>query len=285
MKHLIQHLIGNNFDEIVLKSFLNCHAKGLHSIMLLDSPEKTIRLFVTDPDHELYKNNKADYHIHQMSVAFHAHHCNITIDVVKGCIANWIVSEGKGGILADQFKYRSAITDEETNFELIEKKCPLRTDEYTFLNEGESAPMKANVLHTVYVPKGQVAAWLVYEGKEDKEYESLAYSNHDLTKQDFSNLYQRASTQEVLQLLNAAFGLKFTLGGHIVTKFEILPAPMMRGSFQEPHNYKAEVMDGHPKQKAVQTIYYDRLGRCNNPLRSDLYINVSDFVKEGQLCQ
>ena len=77
----------------------------------------------------------------------------------------------------------------------------------------------------------------------------------------------------------------FTKGGHAVLTFEVLAEPVNRGMGQYPHMYRAEVFDKHPKQNKKVIIFYDTLGRCNNPLRDDLYIEVSDFVKEGKPCQ
>src|SRR6478752_10393471 len=97
MKHLISHLIKNYLEEIVNKSLLHCHCKGLHSIMLLESPGKTIRLFISTPQSEMYKNlpetfnyekatGESLFHSKKMSIAFHPHHCNVTLHVINGCI-------------------------------------------------------------------------------------------------------------------------------------------------------------------------------------------------------
>lgn len=79
MKELIKHLVNNHLDTIVEKSFLNCHVMGLHSIMLLESPEKTIRLFVSDGNSKLRKNTEENILKGKQTLAFHPHHCNITL--------------------------------------------------------------------------------------------------------------------------------------------------------------------------------------------------------------
>jgi len=84
---------------------------------------------------------------------------------------------------------------------------------------------------------------------------------------------------------NSTKHIGLTKGGHKVFSFEVLETPIERGHGQYPHMYKAEVLDMHPKQYKKVIIFYDTLGRCNNPLREDLYINLLDFVKEGKLCQ
>ena len=42
MKQYIRHIITSNLDEVVEKSFLNCHLERVHSIMISDAPEKMI---------------------------------------------------------------------------------------------------------------------------------------------------------------------------------------------------------------------------------------------------
>lgn len=70
-----------------------------------------------------------------------------------------------------------------------------------------------------------------------------------------------------------------TKGGHEIISFEVLAEPVDQGIGRYPHMYRAEVFDKHPKQNKKVTILYDTLGRCNNPLRDDLYIDVSGLVK------
>jgi hypothetical protein len=202
MKALIFHLLQNHLDEIVQKSYLNCHVKGLHSIMLLDCPEKTIRLYVATKEHELYKNFPEYFRREGLSVAFHPHHCSLTLEVIKGNILNWIVREdledGKWAI--DKWFYQSAIKEGKARFNHLGVTV-LKNVEYEFLGEGSSSFMSANVVHTVGVGEGEEAAWLVYEGKEDVNYQPYAYSNTDLSKENFDGLYQKPTKAEVLEIL------------------------------------------------------------------------------------
>lgn len=57
MNSLIKHLWENNRKEIISKSIKNCHVKGLHSIMLLQSKNKTIRMYISDYNSELVNEN------------------------------------------------------------------------------------------------------------------------------------------------------------------------------------------------------------------------------------
>lgn len=201
MKHLIQHLLDNNIEEILNRSLLDCHVKGLHSIMLLECPEKTIRLYVATKEHELYKNlpeNAAN----GLSIAFHPHHCNLTLHVVKGEILNWVaeVGEGKRGKALSKWKYQSAIKEGETRFKHIGYE-KIDTVDYQWLKTGECSMMKANEIHTVGVGKGEVAAWLVYEGLENREYNPYCWSNTALDKEDFKGLYNKPTLEQIIDLL------------------------------------------------------------------------------------
>lgn len=205
MKQLIKHLWENNREEILSRSLLNCHCKGLHSIMLSEAPGKTIRLYISIPDSDMYKNfpNPGEEVI-DMSIAFHPHHCNLTLHCIKGELLNWELEEDLGGgdhaLLLNKYRYHSQITEGNGYFEMIGPSV-LRSTRYHWLRRGYSTHLKAKDIHTVAVMKGELVAWLVYEGKEDPTYQSFCWSNSDLTKQDLSDLYQKPTPDVVEDLL------------------------------------------------------------------------------------
>lgn len=200
IKPLIKHLLFNNFDEIKSRSLLNCHCLGLHSIMLLESPGKTIRLYISVPDNDMHLNLPENFYNNNMSLSFHAHHCNLTLHCIKGRFLNWQVKEATKGIEVTKYKYHSKIKEGQLTFEEIGKSY-LTDNSYTWINEGESIHMEAKDMHTVGCEKGVISAWLVYEGIEDKNYESFCFSNTDVNKQDFSNLYKKPTYNEIIGLL------------------------------------------------------------------------------------
>ncbi len=204
LKPLIKHLIENNSKEILKKSFLNCHVKGLHSIMLLECPGKTIRLFIAEKDHELYKNDTGLRK--PMSLGFHPHHCDLTLHCVKGEFTNIEVQESEipleNSMPIDKYLYQSQILKEKIGFQLVKKTwvqyyamMPVAADYQNFYF------MKANTLHTVAVQKNKFAAWLVYEGKKDKKYKPYCFSNVDLTKETYENFYQKPDMKTIKGLL------------------------------------------------------------------------------------
>lgn len=203
MKELVEHLVRNHWDEIVAKSILNCHCKGVHSIMLLEHPEKTIRLFVADADHQLGANVPESYSDNNMTVAFHPHHCNLTLHCIKGSFYNWVVEESEVGPYYKKFQYHSQIKECGIRFERL-GSCALKKISDKWVEEGGSVFMPAKTIHTVACIPGKISAWLVYEGKEDKDYVPYCYSNYDVNNGDFSELYKTPTSADVEQILRMA---------------------------------------------------------------------------------
>lgn len=188
MTNLIKHYLLHNLEEVLAKSLMNCHCIGLHSIMLSDVPGRRIRLFIADDNHEMWKNHFTEDEL--MSVGFHAHHCDITLDVICGEITNWVIAEIPiedtkklqhiksrldPGIL-NAYRYTSAITTGEMGIKDVGLSGYFECKKYTSHVHYGAAFMKANEIHTVYVEAGKVAAWMVYEGKEDPDYLPYIYS-------------------------------------------------------------------------------------------------------------
>jgi hypothetical protein len=187
MQRLIKHLLQENSHEILEKSLKNCHCKGLHSIVFLEAKGKTIRLYITDKDHEL----------HWPSLAFHPHHCNLTLHMIKGFMINTIVGEGNKNIVhLDKYLYHSHITEGQMKFELLKKNDPLSILSNTRLNKGDSIFLDAKTIHTVECEVGAVNAWLVYEGKEDENYKPFCWSNKNLNEIPTTGLYEKFKDME-----------------------------------------------------------------------------------------
>lgn len=209
MKGLIAHLLRENREQVLERSLLNCHVKGVHSIMLMEAPEKTIRLYYAEKDCDLWLNARF-YLDSRQPLAFHPHHCNLTIECIKGTVFNWRVKTEKGlysgdPIVVDKYKYNSEITHGKIGFSFIEETAIYGVD-VDMLEVGDFVCMDANEIHTVYTLKNSVAAWLVYEGKEDKQYESVCYSkNMELEKNDFSGLYQKMDSDSLEIIINNLF--------------------------------------------------------------------------------
>lgn len=200
MKTLIKHFIENNSKEVLEKSLFNCHVKGVHSIMLLDSPGKTIRLYIADVEHELnpFLNRV-------MNVGYHPHHCDLTLKIVIGNLTNITVEETDDidyDFDIDKYLYKSKISKGEMRFDHVG-----RTDmKYIYIEtlmKGDERYMKADEIHTVSVEKDKICAWLVFEGKEDPNYVPYCYSTTNLNYENGEGLYIKpGSISQIVELLN-----------------------------------------------------------------------------------
>lgn len=190
-----------DIDEIVKRSYKNCHAIGVNSIVFSQKDDgRLIRMFYTEPNHVLWKNDNVLFK--DLSIAFHSHHCDIGITVVHGCMTN-VTAEAEKEIDTSNitgWKFESQIKTGKGSFN--------RTGYFTLmdvkrqkLTNGSVVLMKADQLHTVYVEPGQVAAWTIHEGDGDPNYDSTCYSNSDLTQFNFEDHYKPISKEEVIQAM------------------------------------------------------------------------------------
>jgi len=193
MKGLLNHLLRQNWETILNKSLKNCHVKGLHSIMLIDSPGQTVRLYIAERDHDMAGDN----------LALHPHHCNLTLEVVRGKINNITYRTGKSVETRAKWLYQSQITTGKMGFTLIDLiDRSLIQNSSKILQQGDVIGMNASTIHTVKVNKGELAAWFVYEGMEDPNYVPYCWSNNDLANFDATGLYQKfQSMEEIRDLL------------------------------------------------------------------------------------
>jgi hypothetical protein len=203
MQALINHLVHEHLAEIAAKSLLDCHVRGIHSIMLLDTPEQRVRLFVATEEHELWRNSARSLG----SLAAHPHHCAVTLHCVKGHMVNLeyaVVEPGAEGPYKP-YRYTSGILNEKQGgFVRAQGRGDAVFNDARMLGEGTAIYLSANLIHSVQLEKGRATAWFVYEGKEDPGYSSLSYSDQDLEAADFEGLYGKMSEAQVLSLLQLA---------------------------------------------------------------------------------
>lgn len=207
MKALVDHLLTCNREQILSRSLMHCHAHCVHSIMLLECPGKTIRLFVAEPGHLLGGNNPIDFRERQ-SVGFHAHHCELTLVPTTSSVWNWTVEKdaptGWESFVCDEFQYQSAITHGKIGFEKIGSR-QLATKEFRKMHAGEAVYMDAEQIHTVYVPSLTWGAWFALEGRENPAHDNHCWSMSALDKEDFSGFYKPMAETELERLLAHAF--------------------------------------------------------------------------------
>lgn len=166
----------------------NCHCRGLDSVVLstFDSGRPRARMFVAQEHHELWRNHPG----WPMSIAFHSHRAAISLQWLHGPV--WNVRGKPGGDLRP-FRYESAIVGDHCGF------VPTEGPGFSFGDAEQligRIDMLASTYHTIFVPKGLTAAWLVYERQLDPDYSPIVYSNADLASFDGSDLYRPMSEAE-----------------------------------------------------------------------------------------
>lgn len=207
--NLVHHLWRCNREEIVANSLANCHVPGLHSLVLLNRPTHRIRMFVATKFHQLYANTGAG----PLSLGFHPHHCDITLERVAGELENLTLSEDMAGVAVtarlSTFRFRSKILGHDPGFEPVSGPEWYWIEPTSLDHESPTLELRAADRHSVWVRKGGQAAWLVYEGAEDANFQPLCYSNQDLTRFDFKNLYEPMDERWVVNTLQDEFGGKW----------------------------------------------------------------------------
>lgn len=198
---LLKHLWRTQPERMAYGSFMDCHVKGLHSVMLINRRGAIVRMFVTTPDHEMHRNFPGG----DLSIAFHNHDADLTLHVLTGRIANIGIMDTPGYEFEEhdtfeEYAYESQIRDGAGGFTPTGNARELLTT-INWLDSGESVFMPAREYHSVAVDRGEVAAWFVYEGIKDLTYKPLVYSNSDLSKFDPSGMYRRPSVEELGELL------------------------------------------------------------------------------------
>lgn len=201
--HFVDHMLEINMDEIVEKSLMHCHLENVHSIVLREKPEKTIRIFIAEPGNLLHKNTPSGMFRGQ-SVAFHSHHCDLTILPLTEYVTNMIAikDDSFSNIGVNKYRYKSKIKTGKIDFEKdgLDNFFVSRLDMRKF----EAQIMRAKDIHTIYVPKNTFAAWAVFEGKEDLNYDNSCWSTSDLDTMNFNNLYKPMTKEKIIELLDKA---------------------------------------------------------------------------------
>lgn len=175
----------------------NCHARGVHSIVLDNDGGRLRRVFIAEKDHTLWRNSPDSGEA--FSVGFHSHHCALAIRVLRGQIVNLSLREGRHSLLS-AWRYQSAITGGVPRFDNILPPVWYGT-EGDALGQGGILTLAATDFHTVWVAKNVGAVWLVEEGEEDPHYLPITLSDDDLSIFDWMGMYQPMSEAECVEML------------------------------------------------------------------------------------
>lgn len=192
---LYHHLDRARRGEIT-NAISHCHVRGLTSIMLHEAPGNCIRLFVAWADHEMHWScDMAE----PMPLAIHGHRTAISLVGLFGGAASIVYEKREGAPLFEACRFGSQIVDGEASLVPLDRREPLAEFRSRLLSFGSDQYLEADEMHTVTVPRGERAAWLVIEGEATEDPSSICYTNNPVWNPQ--GLYQNASRLEVCTAL------------------------------------------------------------------------------------
>lgn len=199
-----EFIVGLLRDALETASFdgslRNCHVHGLDSIVLSDRREQgegMIRMFVAWRGmHELHWLHKAVSGHYTLGV--HNHRYPLALVPVYGEIRN-VEPEiiAHGGKTVHEYAFVSGIDGDMT----VKPSGTIQIAGHFHrqLTPGSFVKMPSKALHTVRVPHGLTAAWVVLEGAEDGT-QSRIYSPRDDLTLDRTGLYLPMETDRARQI-------------------------------------------------------------------------------------
>lgn len=223
---LVDQILRNGIsDWNIDKSLMHTHCRGLHSIVIEAGPPM-VRMYYASIAHELWRNeplvtkqvslccgvvttNGGDITLPKLlSVAIHSHRRDIMLLHVFGTVVNHAFAHPVRHnmwpqIELDSYRYTSPILSNSGGFDrygprLLAYDCSatLRDAMPDFARHDPNSTLRgqlflpAKALHTIYVPRGCTAAWIVEEGDPDDAYDNTCFSNDDLGRFDFAGMYE-----------------------------------------------------------------------------------------------
>lgn len=211
LRSLIHQALSLAIEGGPINALLNCHVRGLSSIVLVDRPTHRIRMFFAEKDHQLWRNLPvAGKHNEAMSLGFHRHRQSIELHRVFGHVRNltarpmhYVLRDGDyvvDGLLPCRID--SKILGGRGEIEVI-RQTPISLQVHVEeLLPGRPIMLAGERLHTVHVKQHSNAAWIIVEGALCPDYDDTFYTNNPSF--DASSMYMPMSRDAVVQRLRAA---------------------------------------------------------------------------------
>ena len=168
-------------EDVVLMSRKNCHQMGLDSIVIGKGVDgRLTRAFFAHENHSMHLNSECS----TLSLGIHNHQYNITLTKLDGLAFNLGFEDNNSDTPPkpnSTYKYR--YTSQLTGAGGVSgaPSSNLHNLTQTSFEEITYNHLQYQDLHTVYVHKGEKAAWIVEEGIRMID-ETLLYSPHKPTK-------------------------------------------------------------------------------------------------------
>lgn len=185
---LVLSLIEKNISLVKDTAIKNCHALGLNSFIINKSPK--MRLFTVDEDCELY----LDFNKNNPIIPIHPHKYDDHFFQVLGTLRHHIYTKSNEDYSSCNVPHTF---NEYHYYRLSDNKTDIKltgTEELILSDVLDNPDMlKSTILHTVSIPYSGKCAWVIIEGKEDPEFNQVAY-HQNLQKRD--DLYKKFDDPE-----------------------------------------------------------------------------------------
>lgn len=186
--HYAKYLINANKALVERTAIKNCHAIGLNSFIINETPK--IRLFTCDENCELYKSNLLN-----PIIPIHSHKYDDIFTQINGNLIHdfWCISDERKGVLFNKYRYYR-LSDNENIIENIGEQYLSHHHSYVMFCD---MFLDAKILHSVRI-KGDKVCWFITEMNCLDDFEPVGYAKKLLKRR--RRLYQKF--EEPLNYLN-----------------------------------------------------------------------------------
>ena len=198
-KHLTRFLINTNQELIRKTAIKHCHAYGLHSFIINESPK--IRLFIAESGCELNKNNMplGVFNPGAPIIPIHPHKYDDLFITMSGVLNHHIYCEN-GKEPQTRYNVYSRHTLKAYTYRRLNDKhkiegCGQHT--LSYLGYKNDLLLGAKTLHTV-TTEGETS-WLIIETFKDDKFEQIAYHQNLLERPE---LYQEFKNEDPIDFIN-----------------------------------------------------------------------------------
>ncbi|HEY9598639.1 MAG TPA: hypothetical protein V6D33_13310 [Cyanophyceae cyanobacterium] len=160
IKNLLQLSLGQNLSWMIKSSYKNYHVKGFNSIILFQSDNLTIRLYICKPG-ETQLNPYND------NILVHNHRFDFQTQVLTGYMENAVYepseTETEEGVWY-KYLYESALKNHEhkMRLELLDKTY-LNLTKIERVEAGSSYFLRHDEFHRIFVPDDRLVSMLFWQ--------------------------------------------------------------------------------------------------------------------------
>jgi hypothetical protein len=207
MHEFIRRLFESNYDFALANSFKDFHVKGFNSILLSQSPQLTLRLYVARPYQTDLNDRDND------NLLIHNHRFDFLSQTLYGSMSNisYVNSERDFGAQNYHFyNYKTPISKEGvgSDIEVTNHRVYTLRPEPKYVPQGNSYFFKKEWFHKIEVPRSFWTVILFSEYSKAEGHECLIGAHKPLPDRiSTEGLYGRFTRMELNDLMGEVFHL------------------------------------------------------------------------------